>query len=138
MIPPLLIVTGRHGLAVYRTMGNRRIEKIEEVAADGPAPGFSETLATADYFSNENSSTAVLETPAAKTDQDRQAIRSLRRSLASILERERPGHWGFAAPPDINRRILDKLDARHLASWLVNLRVDLTNSSPEEILKAFR
>jgi hypothetical protein len=67
----------------------------------------------------------------------RRICRQLACHIASILRREQPDHWSFAAPPEINDAILDELEPglrRHIAE---NIRLDLVNATAEEVLERF-
>ncbi len=67
----------------------------------------------------------------------RRICRQLACHIASILRREQPDHWSFAAPAEINDAVLDELEPglrRHIAE---NLRLGLVNASAEEVLERF-
>jgi hypothetical protein len=57
--------------------------------------------------------------------------------ISQWLQEQKPDHWGFAAPADLNERILNLLDETLRRALTVNVREDLTNVPVEKLPERF-
>lgn len=138
-IPSLVIVTNRGHLVAYRTKENRSLsvvdsakfsegnDKISEIVTDqsgafgnGAAPG-----------------TSSYESLPLVAELEARCFRQIADKIRSIIDREKPGRWGFATPSEINGAILDGIGEEYLRKLDTNLKLDLTNSPPDQVFKRF-
>lgn len=84
------------------------------------------------------SSTSSAERLTLEAENERRSLREIGGHIGRILAAQRPDAWAFAAPPEINRAILEEVpkDARHTLA--MNVPRDLIHTPESELLAHFR
>ena len=137
--PALLILTDRGKLAAYKTTENDSLVPLDTTTFDEGNLKISEIVTdqAGAFPTTGGIATASYESLPLKAELEVRSFRKIRGKIADILDHENPGSWGFAAPSEINGAILDDLDEKYKKKLQTNLKLDLTNSPPKDVLKAF-
>ena len=70
-------------------------------------------------------------------ENDRRIQKELAARIDEILEREQPATWSFAAPPEINGAVLEKIAPPLRARLVENVAADLVNAQSRELVAHF-
>jgi len=68
---------------------------------------------------------------------DQHTYRYIGKCINTLLAKHHVHDWGFAAPSEMNRQILDHVNREFASSLCANLPRDLTKIPPAEILEHF-
>ena len=68
---------------------------------------------------------------------DRRIQKELAGHIDTILKREQPATWAFAAPSEINRAVLEKIAPALVAKLVENVPADLVNAQVNELAGHF-
>lgn len=138
-VPSLVIVADRGKLIAYRTTETGSLEVIETASFKEGKQKVSEMVTdqSGAFPVSGSTGTAAYESMTMLAELEVRSFRHIREKIAEILGSEKPFSWGFATPSEINKAVLDDLEARHLDRLQTNLKLDLVNSRPDAILKAF-
>lgn len=138
-IPSIIIVTDRGNLITYRSTDTNRLQEISRASFTEGKLKVSDTVSdqSGAFPISGSVGTSAYESMPMLAEREVRSFRKIREKIVEILDREKPGGWGFAAPSEINGAILDELDKKYHQNLRTNLRLDLTNSPPQDIVKAF-
>ncbi|MES2657981.1 MAG: host attachment protein [Verrucomicrobiota bacterium] len=136
---PLYIVADRGHLIAYRPTEAGALEKIDAASFKEGNQKVSEMVTdqSGAFPVSGSTGTAAYESMPMLAELEMRSFRKIREKIAGILTREKPDHWGFATPSEMNGAVLDDLDDRFRRKLRSNLRLNLTNSPPAEVLAAF-
>ena len=81
---------------------------------------------------------SIAERPTLIAEEEMRSFRRVAGKIDEVLRSARTSHWNFAAPAEINGAILDGLPAKWHATLRRNLKKDLVNFPPDEVLAHFR
>jgi len=139
-IPDLLIVADRGRLIAYQTTESGWLEMIDSARFKEGNQKVSEMVSdqSGAFPIPGGVATGAYESMPMLAELEVRSFRRIREKIVEILSRETPACWGFATPSEINGAVLDDLDKTYHAILGINLRLDLTNSLPSQILKAFQ
>ena len=139
-VPSLLIVANRGKLVAYRTTEAGALEAAESVSFKEGNQKVSEMVTdqSGAFPVSGSTGTAAYESMPMLAELEVRCFRQIREKIGEILAKWKPGSWGFATPSEINGAVLDDLDPRYHQTLKTNLRLDLTNSPPDAVLKAFQ
>ncbi|RYD47172.1 MAG: hypothetical protein EOP85_05995 [Verrucomicrobiaceae bacterium] len=139
-VPPVIIAADRGKLVAFRTTENGSLQKIDAVNFKEGTQKVSEMVTdqSGAFPVSGSTGTAAYESLPMLAELEVRSFRSIREKIVEILANEKPGSWGFAAPSEINNAVLGDLDNRHIDRIRTNLKLDLVNSTPAAILRAFQ
>lgn len=140
IVPPLIILADRGKLIAYRTTGTGSLEVVETVSFKEGNLKVSEMVTdqSGAFPVSGRTGTAAYESLPMLAELEVRSFRGIREKIVEILASEKPRSWGFAAPSEINGAVLDDLEDRHCERIRTNLKLDLVNSRPDAVLKAFQ
>lgn len=145
-----LLVTMRADLVIVADRGAVKAYEVDRTTAGGPALRLVADLQIVsgherwgDVYADETGAfpnggtngegNSIAERMDAEAEQEMKSFRDVARDIIGILEEQRPTHWVFAAPPEINTAILDGLPRPHKDSLIHNLPKDLVNTPADEL-----
>ncbi|RYD18842.1 MAG: hypothetical protein EOP88_21180 [Verrucomicrobiaceae bacterium] len=139
-VPPLIIVADRGKLIAYRTTETGSLQVIQTATFKEGNQKVSEMVTdqSGAFPVSGSTGTAAYESMPMLAELEVRSFRSIREKIVEILGSEKPFSWGFATPSEINKAVLDDLDNRYTERLQTNLKLDLVNSRPDAILKAFQ
>lgn len=139
-VPPLIILADRGKLIAYRTTDTGSLQVIETVSFKEGNLKVSEMVTdqSGAFPVSGSTGTAAYESMTMLAELEVRSFRHIREKIVEILASEKPFSWGFATPSEINKAVLDDLEARHSDRLQANLKLDLVNSPPAAVLKAFQ
>lgn len=80
---------------------------------------------------------ATAEKTTIELEKKRRAVQELTKAIETLLQKHQPFHWYFAAPEEINRALMEGLNEKFKKTLRHNLKKDLINIPPEELLGHF-
>jgi hypothetical protein len=139
MIPPILIVTDRGHLVVYKATENHSLERIDHAEFEEGNKKISDIVTDqSGAFGNSGTpGTGTHESMPMVAELEVRSFRKIGQKIREVLDRENPRWWGFSAPSEINNAILDGLEDKYRDRLSRNLKVDLANSRPSDVLARF-
>lgn len=137
--PSLIIVTNRGHLVAYRTTSSHSLEIIDTAKFSEGTDKISDIVTDqSGSFSNGNGQgTSSYESLPFANELEQRCFRQIAERIRGIIDRQNPGKWGLATPSEINGKILEGLSEDCLRKLEINLKSDLTNSPPDQVLKRF-
>lgn len=72
-----------------------------------------------------------------RTELDKRALKVIVQSINELVRRERPPAWFFAAPREINNRIVEQLDGEVRSRMKKNVSADLLKTDKSQLLTHF-
>lgn len=138
-IPELLILADRGHLVAYRTTETGHMERVESFdIIEGHEKLSNIVTDQAGAYGNIGSpGTSSHESMPLINELEARCIRQIIKKIETLVDREEPKFWGFAASAEINHAILDGVPDRYLQKLAVNLKLDLTNSPPAQVRSKF-
>lgn len=70
-------------------------------------------------------------------ERERRLIKILAEAVGEIVNREQPEYWSFAAPKEINERVVEQIDPLVKAKMVRNLPLDLVKAEKSELMQRF-
>jgi hypothetical protein len=140
-LPPLLIVTDRGRLLVYRTRPDDAAELHSTTTFREGNEKLSEMVTDqAGAFPNTGSAgTSTAERMPLVAELEVRCFRKIAAEIDEILAAEDGGTtWGLCAPPEIHGAIHDHLSGPARDRLRLQVRKDLVNSPPGDVAAAFR
>ena len=139
-VPPLVILADRGKLIAYRTTETGSLEVVGTASFKEGNQKVSEMVTdqSGAFPVSGSTGTAAYESMPMLAELEVRSFRSIREKIVEILDSEKPFSWGFATPSEINGAVLDDLEERYRDRLQTNLKLDLVNSRPDAILKAFQ
>jgi hypothetical protein len=143
-IPSLLIVADRGCLKVFHveeTPSFGRMARLGETLTIDAAHGryrdkFTDQAGAFPTGGTAGQGNSIGERMPLETEQDVRIFRILAGHITELL-RDHQGTWGFAAPSEINRAILDGLNPELRDRLTMNLASDLIHVEPSRLLRHF-
>jgi len=144
-LPSFLIVADRGRLVAYtcesRNQGGAFPRVVAEVTFSEGHERFSESLTDqAGSFPNTGTSgrgNAAAERLTLINEMDVQNFRRVGNCINHVLSSHHPTEWGFAAPSEINRAILEFVKPEFTGKLAQNLPKDLTKLPADELMVRF-
>ena len=139
-IPPLLILTNRGHFVAYRTTEAGHLDTIESSEIFEGHEKLSDIVTDqAGAYSNVGGhGTSTYERMPLTNELEMRCFRQIAAKIHSTLDREKPFCWGLATPADMNGAVLQAIGEAYQKKLALNLRLDLTNSPPDEVAARFR
>ncbi|MFT4176109.1 MAG: host attachment protein [Luteolibacter sp.] len=138
-LPSLLIVTDRGHLTAYQPTEQGSLNELESHSfREGNAKVSEMVTDQAGAFPISGTpGTGSFESMPLLAELEVRCFRKIVEVIATIIDREGIQRWGLAAPSEIHGAIVDFLDPAHRESLAVQLKLNLTNSSPQDIRRRF-
>jgi hypothetical protein len=138
-LPSLLIVADRGRLLSYLTSDSAVPQLFSSTTFTEGTKKISELVTDqAGAFPNTGSTgTSSAERLPLEAELEVRCFRKIAEEIDHLLATGKVTTWGFAAPPEIHGAILDFLSRDALERLAAQARLDLVNSSPQDVRKAF-
>jgi len=137
-LPSLIIVTNRGHLVAYRPTETGSLQRIDTASFSEGNDKISEIVTDqAGAFPMTGPGTGSYESLPLVAELEVRCFRRIADKIGEIIDREKPVYWGFATPSEINGAILDHLNPKHREKISRNLKLDLTNSTHEDVAARF-
>jgi len=137
-LPSLIIVTNRGHLVAYRPTETGSLQRIDTAAFSEGTDKISEIVTDqAGAFPMTGPGTGSYESLPLVAELEVRCFRRIADKIGEIIDREKPSYWGFATPSEINGAILDHLAPQYREKISRNLKLDLTNSTHEDVAARF-
>ena len=138
-LPPVLIVTDRGRLVAYRYEEQDRPRVIATAEFEEGNRKLSELVTDqAGAFPNTGSTgTSAAERLPLEAELEVRCFRKISDTVHDILAQEKVTRWGLAAPSEIHGAVVDFLGGEEVASLALQVKRDLVNSAPEDVVRAF-
>lgn len=143
-IPSLLFVADRGRFLTYtldRTASRPRLDLIDVIELDEGRRRLGEQLTDrAGSFpvaGTGGQANGAAERMTLTAELEMRTFRDLAEQIILRVEERLPDTWGFAAPSEINGAILDGLPTDVQRRLTCNVKADLTNTPPQDLLKHF-
>jgi hypothetical protein len=81
---------------------------------------------------------AIAEKSSMESEEDARLFKSLGQQIEQLIRQHQPTTWSFAAPAEINPRILEQIPADLLQMLTENVKRDLTKIPVAELTEHFR
>lgn len=136
--PSLLLLANRGRLVAYRPNGTGHLKVLDSLEPmEGNAKLSDLVTDQAGAFPTDGPGTAAYESMPLTEELKIRALRQIADKMDEILEREGASSWGFAAAPELNGAVLEQLPEERRDGLTLNLRLDLTNSPPDQVHARF-
>lgn len=134
------IVTDRGHLIAYRKSENEALELAGESYFEEGNAKLSEIVTdqSGAFPVSGTPGTSAYEDMPLEAELEVRCFRRISAAISALLEKHKPGWWGFAAPAEINGAILDHLPAKVREKISVNLKRDLVNTPRGGLLDFFK
>lgn len=139
-LPSLIVVTNRGNLVAYRRNERGSLDKVDSETFSEGADKISELMTdqAGAFPVGTGPATASFESLPLKAELQNRCFRQIAEKIRDIIDREKPGRWGFATPSEMNGAILDGIGEEYLRKLDTNLKLDITNFPAGEVLKRFQ
>jgi len=134
----LLIVADRGGLKAFKTSkepDEKGIELLEEFLVEDDRGLYKDKVT--DQAGNFRHWGATGEKATIDLENEHRALRKVTHDLIMVLKKYQPASWSFAAPTEINNASLDALDDDMKKHLRHNLKKDLMNIPPRDLMSHF-
>ena len=141
--PSFLVVADRGRLLTYkvedtgRSLSPRLVESLEFSGRLQPHERLSDKMGAFPNGGTNGQGNSAAERLNVGNEHDLRACRTVAGRIVELVSKHQPDTWGFAAPSDINRVILDELPAGVRDKLSRNLPLDLTKVPAKEVLERF-
>jgi hypothetical protein len=143
--PSFLIIADRGGLKAFaveqtpnRGPALRLVNSLELVDAHGKfRDKFTDQAGSFPNGGSDGQGNSIAERQELQAEMETRIFRQLASRITTLLREHQPSAWGFAAPSEINGAIIDGLDRDLHERLRWNLKRDLINTDPSELLSRF-
>lgn len=138
--PSLIIVTNRGNLVAYRRNERGSLDVVDSETFSEGADKISEMVTdqAGAFPVGTGPATASFESLPLQAELQNRCFRQIAEKIQTIIDREKPGRWGFATSSQMNGAILDGMGEEYLRKLDTNLKLDITNSPAADVLKRFQ
>lgn len=138
-LPSILVATDRGRLIAYRCEENDRPRVVANTEFEEGNRKLSELVTdSAGAFPVTGSvGTAAAERLPLEAELEIRCIRKIAETIRAINAKEKPTHWGLAAPSEIHAAIVEHLSQEDAATLSRHVKRNLVNSPSSDVAAAF-